>query len=108
MSETYWNAAAYDDLSDPMFEWGMAVLETLPLKGGERVLDAGCGSGRLTEELLGRLPAGEVVALDPSPERLEQARQRLSRFGEPVDYVEASLQDFELPDFKPANPVDGI
>jgi trans-aconitate 2-methyltransferase len=108
MSETYWNAAAYDDLSDPMFEWGMAVLETLPLKGGERVLDAGCGSGRLTEELLGRLPAGEVVALDSSPEMLEQARQRLSRFGERVEYVEASLQDFELADFKSANPVDGI
>jgi trans-aconitate 2-methyltransferase len=72
------------------------------------VLDAGCGSGRLTEELLGRLPAGEAVALDSSPEMLEQARQRLSRFGERVEYVEASLQDFELADFKSANPVDGI
>jgi trans-aconitate 2-methyltransferase len=103
MSETYWNAAAYDDLSDPMFEWGMTVLETLPLKGGERVLDAGCGSGRLTEELLGRMPAGEVVALDSSPQMLEQARQRLSRFGERVEFVEASLQNFEL-----ADKVDGI
>jgi trans-aconitate 2-methyltransferase len=108
LSGTYWNAAAYDDLSDPMFEWGMAVLETLPLKGGERVLDAGCGSGRLTEELLGRLPSGEVVALDSSPQMLEQARQRLSRFGERVEFVQASLQDFEVADFKSANPVDGI
>ena len=103
MSESDWNAAAYDDLSDPQFEWGMAVLETVELKGGERVLDAGCGSGRLTEELLGRLPAGEVVALDFSPQMLAQARQRLSRFGGRVEWIQASLQDFEL-----ANKVDGI
>lgn len=103
MSETYWNAAAYDDLSDPQFEWGMAVLETLPVRGGERVLDAGCGSGRLSEELLGRVPAGQVVALDSSVQMLAQARQRLARFGGRVEFVHASLQDFEL-----AEKVDGI
>jgi trans-aconitate 2-methyltransferase len=94
---------AYDDLSDPQFEWGMALLETLDLKGVERVMDAGCGSGRLTEELLGRLPAGEVVALDFSQQMLAQARQRLSSFGERVEFVHASLQEFAL-----ANKVDGI
>lgn len=103
MSQTDWNAVAYDDLSDPQFEWGMAVLETLQLRGDERVLDAGCGSGRLTEELLGRVPAGAVVALDSSPQMLEQARQRLSRFGQRVEFVRASLQEFEL-----ADKVDGI
>ena len=108
MSQTDWNAVAYDDLSDPQFEWGMAVLETLQMRGDERVLDAGCGSGRLTEELLGRVPAGAVVALDSSPQMLEQARQRLSRFGQRVEFVHASLQDFALADFKSANPVDGI
>jgi trans-aconitate 2-methyltransferase len=81
----------------------MAVLELLDLQGGERVLDAGCGSGRLTEELLGRLPTGEVVALDSSPQMLEQARQRLARFGSRVEFVQASLQDFDLP-----TKVDGI
>jgi trans-aconitate 2-methyltransferase len=103
LSEADWNAVAYDHLSDPMFEWGMAVLDTLQLKGDERVLDAGCGSGRLTEELLGRLPLGEVVALDFSPKMLEQARQRLAKFGERVEFVQASLQDFEL-----EKQVDGI
>jgi trans-aconitate 2-methyltransferase len=100
---TYWNAAVYDGISDPQFEWGMAVLNTLELKGGERVMDAGCGSGRLTEELLRRLPSGQVVALDSSPQMLEQARRRLERFGARVQFVEASLQDFELP-----SPVEGI
>jgi trans-aconitate 2-methyltransferase len=103
MSGTDWNAVAYDDLSDPQFQWGMAVMEILELRGSERVLDAGCGSGRLSEELLGRLPAGEVVALDYSTQMLEQSRQRLKRFGGQVEFVHASLQDFQL-----AKKVDGI
>lgn len=103
MSETDWNAVAYDDLSDPMFEWGMGLLGTVGLKGDERVLDAGCGSGRLTEELLKQLPVGEVVALDFSPKMLEQARQRLAGFGGRVEFVHASLGEFEL-----AEKVDGI
>ncbi len=103
MRATDWNAAAYDELSDPQFEWGMAVLGTVKLQADERVLDAGCGSGRLTEELLGRIPAGQVVALDSSSQMLEQARQRLQRFGSRVEFVHASLQDFAL-----ARKVDGI
>lgn len=39
MSQTDWNAVAYDDLSDPMFEWGMAVLGTLELRGNEQMLE---------------------------------------------------------------------
>jgi trans-aconitate 2-methyltransferase len=103
LSERDWNAVAYDDLSEPMFEWGMALLGTLELKGDERVLDAGCGSGRLTEELIGRLPVGELVALDFSPKMLAQARQRLAKFGGRVEFVHASLQKFVL-----AKQVDGI
>jgi trans-aconitate 2-methyltransferase len=103
LSESDWNAVAYDDLSDPMFEWGSAVLGTLELRGDERVLDAGCGSGRLTEVLLRRLPSGSVVALDSSPKMLEQARQRLGKYGARVEFVHASLQEFELP-----TAVDGI
>ena len=117
MRATDWNAAAYDAISDPQFAWGMAVLETVELAGNERVLDAGCGSGRLTEELLRRLPTGEVVALDSSPQMLEQARQRLcpstptsgapgtplQSFGARVEFVQASLQDFTLD-----RTVDGI
>jgi trans-aconitate 2-methyltransferase len=103
VSAVEWNAVAYDDLSDPMFEWGMAVLGTLELRGDERVLDAGCGSGRLTEELVRRVPTGEVVALDFSVRMLDQARQRLAAFGERVEFVHGSLQEFAL-----KMPVDGI
>ncbi len=46
-----WDAETYDAVSDPQFSWGMEVLERLELRGDETVLDAGCGSGRVTERL---------------------------------------------------------
>src|SRR4051812_20867102 len=73
-----WDAAAYHRVSEPQFAWGMLVLDRLALRGDERVLDAGCGSGRLTAELLGRLTSGSVVGADLSVEMVRAAHATLS------------------------------
>jgi trans-aconitate 2-methyltransferase len=88
---TYWDAEAYHRVSDPQVAWGRAVLERLALRGGERVVDAGCGTGRLTRELAGRLPGGEIVALDASRQMLEQARTHLHGLRTGVRLVQASM-----------------
>ncbi len=94
-----WDAETYDRVADPQTRWGGAVLDRLPLGGDETVLDAGCGSGRVTELLAERLPRGRVVALDGSPAMVDQARRRLDRFGDRVDYFVADLaRPFDLPD----------
>jgi trans-aconitate 2-methyltransferase len=49
----------------------------MDLRGDERVLDAGCGTGQVTSVLRDRLPRGEVVALDGSPSMIDAARRRL-------------------------------
>jgi trans-aconitate 2-methyltransferase len=72
-----WNAEAYHRVSNPQFDWGMVVLERLPLDGGECVLDIGCGTGRLTERLLDRLPHGRVVGIDQSSNMVSVAREYL-------------------------------
>lgn len=87
-----WDARTYDRVADPMTRWGSAVLDRLPLAGDERVLDAGCGSGRVTERLLERLgDGGRAIALDGSPAMVDHARQRLARFGERVEFIVADL-----------------
>lgn len=91
MSGPEWDARTYDRIADPMHRWGLGVLARLPLVGDERVLDAGCGSGRVTEALVERLPSGSVVALDASAAMLQEARGRLARFGDRVTYVQADL-----------------
>jgi trans-aconitate 2-methyltransferase len=86
-----WDARTYDRVADPQTRWGATVLDRLPLAGDERVLDAGCGSGRVTELLADRLPNGRIVALDGSASMVDAARERLTRFGDRVEYVVADL-----------------
>lgn len=89
---TEWDAASYHRLSAPQFSWGLQVLDRLRLGGAETVMDAGCGTGRLTAGLLERLPRGRVVAVDLSQNMLEEARSHLSpRFGGRVGFVRADL-----------------
>lgn len=86
-----WNAAAYDRLADPQARWGAGVVERLDLTGSETVLDAGCGSGRVTQLLLDRLPRGHAVGLDASAQMVEVARARLATYRDRVSFVCADL-----------------
>jgi len=95
-----WDAATYDRVSDPQFEWGLEVLERLPPRGDETVLDAGCGSGRVTRALLERLPHGRVIAVDAAPAMVAVAREAL---GDRAEVIEADLVELEL-----AEPVDAV
>ncbi len=77
MTPREWDAASYDQVSDPQARWATPVLDRLATEGVARVLDAGCGSGRVTEALLDRLPQAHVVALDGSRQMLHEAARRL-------------------------------
>ena len=59
-----WDADAYHRVSGPQVAMSEAVIDRLELRGDETVLDAGCGSGRVTRLLLERLPRGRVIAVD--------------------------------------------
>ena len=93
---TEWNAAEYHRVSDPQVSWGRAVLARLDLRGNERAIDLGCGTGRLTRELAARLADGEVLALDASRQMLEQAVSHLAGVAPPVRFVQASLPDIPV------------
>jgi trans-aconitate 2-methyltransferase len=71
MSE--WDAERYHRVSDPQLEWGRRVLRRLAPEAGERILDIGCGTGRLTAELVAWLGEGTVVAIDRSEAMLREA-----------------------------------
>ena len=87
-----WNAAEYHRLSAPQFQWGQRVLSQLHLRGDECLLDAGCGTGKLTRLLLENLPRGRVVGLDLSRNMVVHARQNLALdFGDRVRFVAADL-----------------
>jgi trans-aconitate 2-methyltransferase len=89
-----WNATSYHRVANPHVDWGKVVLERLPLRGDETVIDAGCGTGRLTELVLERLDRGRVIAVDQSANMLAQAEAHLApRFGDRVSFVQSDLLD---------------
>ena len=81
-----WDAGEYEELSAPQTRWGVEVLERLDARGDEAAMDAGCGTGRVTELLLAKLPEGSVLAVDGSRAMVEAARRRFA--GEPRVRVE--------------------
>ena len=100
MSVREWDGNTYDRISGTMEALGLAVLERLPLEGDEAVLDAGCGSGRVTEALVARVPRGRVIAVDQSPSMVAAAQSRLGDAAEvrTMDLLELGLDQ----------PVDAI
>ncbi|CAA9516635.1 MAG: Biotin synthesis protein BioC [uncultured Solirubrobacteraceae bacterium] len=90
-----WNADVYHRVSGPQVAMAAAVLERLELRGDETVLDAGCGSGRVTRLLLERLPRGRVIAVDASPDMVARARGELGGAAR-VDVREADLAALRL------------
>jgi trans-aconitate 2-methyltransferase len=97
-----WEAAAYDRLADPQEEWAREVVARLGLQGDEYVLDAGCGGGRITRQLLEALPEGRVLGVDGSEAMIEQARSAIG------DDPRVELRLADLLELEVSEPVDVI
>ena len=101
-----WDGSSYDRISGPMEELGREVLARLKLRGDEVVLDAGCGSGRITQALIDRLPRGRVIAVDGSPSMVQAARERLDPSRTPTAKALLDDADAGVPAARPTPPVD--
>lgn len=99
-----WDGSSYDRISGPMEALGLAVLARLQLAGDETVLDAGCGSGRVTQALIERLPDGHVVGADASASMVAAARERLPG----ADVRQIDLLELDLAALGLGEPLDAI
>jgi trans-aconitate 2-methyltransferase len=95
-----WDATTYDRISAPQQRWAAEQLDRLELSGDEVVLDAGCGSGKITLELARRVPHGTVYAVDAAPSMVAHAQEAL---GDRATVMCQDLAELALPE-----PVDVI
>src|SRR4051794_29942956 len=72
---TEWNASGYERESSLQRWLAERSLRGLVLDGAERVLDVGCGNGRITAEIASRLARGSIVGVDASANMIDFARE---------------------------------
>jgi trans-aconitate 2-methyltransferase len=100
MSTHDWDATTYDRVSAPQQRWAAEQLDRLQLNGDEVVLDAGCGSGKITAELARRVPHGTVYAVDAARSMVRHTQEAL---GDRAVVMCQDLAQLALPE-----PVDVI
>ncbi|MDE3070897.1 MAG: methyltransferase domain-containing protein [Acidobacteriota bacterium] len=105
MSALDWDAATYDRIADPQEAWAREIIARMELRGDELVLDAGCGSGRVTRLLLERLPRGGVLAVDASSAMVAQATAAL---GAEVAAGRLAVEVRDLLELALDEPVDAV
>lgn len=71
-----WNPEDYSENSSAQFKWGKELLELLNLKGNEKLLDIGCGDGKITELISRKLEKGIVIGIDNSKDMIRFARHK--------------------------------
>jgi trans-aconitate 2-methyltransferase len=75
---TEWNALGYEKISALQQVMATEVLARLDLKNATRVLDLGCGNGKITAEIARRVPHGAVLGVDASSDMIAFAREHFS------------------------------
>lgn len=71
---TEWDAAEYSRGSSLQEAMAQEVIALLDLNGSERILDVGCGDGKITAQIAARVPRGSVAGVDPSRDMISFAQ----------------------------------
>ena len=102
MTAVSWDVARYESSHNYVSDFGAPLIDPLDPKPGERILDLGCGTGRLAFEIAQRGAA--VTGLDSSPEMIAQARINYPSHRHPaLNFV---LNDASAP--LDGEPYDGV
>jgi trans-aconitate 2-methyltransferase len=93
-----WNAQEYAKNSSAQKQWAMGLLTKLHLKGRERVLDIGCGDGKITAVIAAQVPNGSVVGIDSSAEMIGFSKNNFPTASHPnlsFELMDASALTFD-------------
>lgn len=69
-----WNPGDYAVNSASQYAWASELIARLNLRGDERILDVGCGDGKISAELARAIPQGSVLGIDASPDMIRFAQ----------------------------------
>ncbi|HTQ97147.1 MAG TPA: class I SAM-dependent methyltransferase, partial [Candidatus Acidoferrum sp.] len=90
---SHWNAGLYDDKHSFVWKMAAGLLDLLEVKPGERILDLGCGTGPLTQQIAEK--GAHVVGIDRSPDMIRQAKEKYPVL--PFEVMDATQISFAEP-----------
>lgn len=99
-----WDAERYSKTTSDTQRWGIELVSRLHLEGWERVLDIGCGDGRLTAEIARQVPRGEAIGVDSSPEMVRWAQSTFS----PKEYANLRFRQMDASRLEFSNELDVV
>jgi trans-aconitate methyltransferase len=85
----------YEKASAHQKEWGNKLISELELRGNEKILDLGCGDGKLSENLAALVPDGLVLGIDASHGMIKVAKQKEKAN---LKFTLMDINELELPD----------
>ncbi len=92
-----WDAEDYKNSSSAQRKWAMELISKLEIKGNERILDVGCGDGKITAEIALKLLEGSVLGIDSSKEMIALARETFN--SDEYPHLSFILKDAQELDF---------
>ena len=94
-NSAFWDADTYDIVSNAQEEWAKFIIKQRKWSGNEAVLDAGCGSGRITKMLAQLIRDGKIYAVDNDPNMIKKATEILASIGN-VCIIQSDLTDADF------------
>jgi trans-aconitate 2-methyltransferase len=95
--ESMWDAETYHKVSDIQESWAIELLEKRKISESEIVMDAGCGTGRVTKIIANKVKRGKVYAVDLDENMIINAKKNLKDLSNIV-FVKSDLSDVKLPE----------
>jgi trans-aconitate 2-methyltransferase len=92
-----WDPDDYHKNSPEQHRWGLELLDKIALRGNERIIDLGCGDGKISAEIATRVPLGSVLGIDKSEEMIRFAREHFSQERFPnLNFMAKDIRDLDF------------
>jgi trans-aconitate methyltransferase len=92
------SAQVYDDLLRHNREGARRLVAALPAGDYDEILDVGCGTGFVSEEMIVRFGTARVTGVDPSAGMLERFREKLAGLSVEATLIQAGVHEMPAPD----------